>query len=115
MIDVMKIDAEGAEWPLLRDMAIDPSALENVRQLIFEAHAPRRKPKNQIMKMTDYAQVFRSVSMLKRIGFRSFHHRDEENSGLCCKWWADLVPPSVHKGENITCCYELYLVNLNYL
>lgn len=115
VIDVMKLDADGAEWPLLRDMALDASPLEKVKQLILKAHSPRRKPKKQTMKMTDYSQVFRAVSMLKRLGYRNYHHRDVDTSASCCKWWADLVPADIHKGEEAICCYELFLVNMNFL
>ena len=115
VIDILKIDAEGAEWPMLRDLIIDPTPLENVKQLIFEAHAPRQRPQNQTLKMTDYAQMFRSISLLKRLGFRNYFHRDEENSGACCMWWADMVPPSVHMGTKTICCYEVFQVNMNFL
>jgi hypothetical protein len=96
-------------------MGIDATPLEHVKQLILKAHAPRRKPKNQVMKMTDYSQVFRAISMLKRLGFRNFYHTSESHSGICCKWWADLVPVDIHKGREAICCYELFMVNLDHL
>jgi hypothetical protein len=109
------MDGRGAEWPFFRDIAMDPSPLDRVKQFIFDAYAPRRKPRKQIMRMTDYAQVFRSVSLVKRLGFRNFWHHGADMSQACCNWWADLVPPQISGAENAICCYQVFLVNMNYL
>jgi len=42
VIDVLKVDAEAAEWPFLRNVVDeDTDQLDSVRQLLVELHSPR--------------------------------------------------------------------------
>ncbi|ELU02403.1 hypothetical protein CAPTEDRAFT_226304 [Capitella teleta] len=94
VIDLIKMDSQGAEWPFFRDLAIHHASLENVKQFVLKANAPRRKPKNQVMRMSDYSQVFRSISLVTKLGFRRYHFHAADMSQSCCNWWADLVHPT---------------------
>ena len=102
MIDVLKVDVEGAEWPFLRNVvAEDLDQLNSVRQLMMEIHSPRFKPRQ--MSREDAAEMFFYVQSLKDRGFTVFRHR--EHNG-CCRKFAKMMPPGVHDN----CCQETFYV-----
>jgi hypothetical protein len=109
----LKIDAQGGEWPFLRDLALNRNLLVRVKQVVITLNGPRRKPKEQSMRMTDYAQVFRAISTLKRLGFQNWNQHGVDMPQRCCKWWADLTPTKVSGGSEMICCYQVFLVNIN--
>ena len=99
MIDYLKIDVEGAEWPVLREMLANNST-DTVKQMIFEIHTP--KFKGSSMTVQDYAQVYSDLSaMQSQLGFRLY---EEKHRNGCCGRFARLTPIS-------RCCYELFYVN----
>ncbi|ELT91435.1 hypothetical protein CAPTEDRAFT_229249 [Capitella teleta] len=115
IIDILKIDAQGGEWPFLRDLSLNHKLLKNVKQVILTANGPRRKPKEQEMRMTDYAQVFRGISILKRVGFLIWNSHSVDMPQNCCKWWADLTPTKVSEGAEMICCYQVFMVNADFM
>ena len=110
-IDILKIDAEGAEWPFLHDV-MTSGYIRNVRQLILEIHTPRWAAKGEQMSKTDYAEIYDLISSLRELGFRNYRARFENN---CCGYYAVLMPqkllPDAYKLP--LCCYELFFVNVN--
>jgi hypothetical protein len=110
----VKIDGQGAEWPFFRDLAIHHSSLDNVKQLVLKANAPRRKPKNQVMRMSDYSQVFRSISLVAKLGFRRYQFHAADMAQSCCNWWADLVHSTVSGAKVTICCYQSFFVNMRF-
>ena len=105
IIDVLKIDAEGAEWPFLRDVIYsDPYGLSNVRQLYFELHTPRFIGEKN-MTATDFAEINDYVRRLRDdLDFKLFHNAHDEN---CCGGFNSLMPPGVPE----KCCHEVSFFN----
>jgi hypothetical protein len=113
-IDVLKIDAEIAEWPFLRDMIIhSPSPLSDVRQLIMEVHTP--KYRSEALNASDLAEMNYYLQQLTRpfdshggLGFAVYSNRHELQ---CCGVFGGLLPSELT--EN--CCYDLCLLNTRFL
>jgi hypothetical protein len=105
-IDVLKIDAEGAEWPFFRNMIEEePDQLDSVRQLILEIHTPRVPP--QRMSVDDMIEIIYYARRLSDLGFVVWRNR---HSGSCCGAFAPLMPPGVVE----KCCHEIHYVNRRY-
>jgi hypothetical protein len=101
-IDVLKVDAEGAEWPLFSELA---TSNLNVKQLLVEVHTPTEKKKP--MTKANYIDIIQLMRKLKEAGFVLFrnHHRLS-----CCQAFAPLLPKQLPE----KCCHELSYVNTNY-
>ena len=109
VIDVVKIDIEGAEWPALKQI-LTTDIMKYVKQLIFEIHTPVFQ--GSTMTVEDYASIYNDLTELRDVwGFRLY--KELHNNG-CCGRFATLTPENmiIHKRE--LCCYELYFVNINY-
>ena len=106
MIDVLKADVEGAEWPFIVDL-IESGAFRQVKQLLLEPHTPRLATEHG-MTLIDYAEAYDDFSALHRVGFRRFlfHH-----TNMCCEIFNTLVS-SEFAGDRL-CCYEQFFVNVN--
>lgn len=104
VIDILKVDVEGAEWPFLRDMIfVDSRSLSNVRQLFMELHTPRFKSTavtaTDLEEITIYAEKLR-----ENLGFQLYKNVQHNN---CCGRFAPIMPPGVPE----KCCHEVFYFN----
>ena len=108
VIDVVKLDAEGAEWPCLVDW-LTSGVLDRVKQLVLEVHTPKLRKFGQTMALEDYQRIVKIFEMLKEQGFQKylFHSKNE-----CCRGYADW---GLTISNGLHCCYELFYLNLRYL
>jgi hypothetical protein len=107
IIDALKIDVEGGEWPFLRDVTYtDPTGLSNVRQLYIELHTPKFRSDGN-MTSTDFAEVNEYVRRL-RDDLDFFLYKNVQRNN-CCGRFSDLMPPGVPQ----RCCHELFFFNSN--
>jgi len=107
MLDVLKIDAERAEWPFLRNLVdVEPTQADHIKQLLLEIHTPRVKP-HQVTK-TDLIEMIYYANRLAKLGFVAVRSRQHN---WCCGTFADLMPKSVPE----KCCYETFYVNTHFL
>lgn len=106
MIDVLKIDAEGAEWSFLRSVVVDDvDELLTVKQLILELHTPSG---GRAMTSYDYAEIIQYLLELRRLGFLVYINVQSNN---CCANFTPLFPPGLAE----KCCHETSYVNSRYL
>jgi len=107
VIDVLKVDAESAEWPFLRNILNEDSdQLDTIRQLLLELHTPRFKP-HQMTKVDEIEMMF-YAKKLKTVGFAVFCHREKN---VCCRRFSPMMPPGVTE----KCCQESFYVNQRFL
>lgn len=107
VIDILKIDVEGGEWPFLRDVLYkNSSQLSTVRQILTELHAPRFKHETVVEK--DYTEMIAYMMDLKKLGFKNFKNFHDGN---CCENFADFMPPEIPE----RCCEEVAMVNVRFL
>lgn len=105
VIDVMKIDIEGAEWPFLHQF-VNTTWPHQFKQLIFEIHTPTFKKTE--MTVADYIAVHLDLAELqKHHGYRLYKIVHNNN---CCGRFATLTPRGMIGGKTL-CCYELYFIN----
>jgi Methyltransferase FkbM domain len=114
IIDVLKIDVEGGEWPFLRDLAIDnPNQLSSIRQIIVEVHSPKVRP--QVLNAADFIemnyyfdQLLSPLDSQSNSGFAVFGNRHYLS---CCGVFAGMMPSNIRE----TCCHEVSLLNVRFL
>jgi len=107
VIDVLKVDAESAEWPFLRNVLNEDSdQLDTIRQLLLEIHTPRFKP--QQMTKQDAIEMVFYAKKLKAYGFSVFCRRERN---FCCKRFSPMMP----QGVTEKCCQEIFYVNRRFL
>ena len=96
MIDVLKMDVEGAEWSSLSAM-IQERQLDNVRQLLVEYHHMDDNPATLRSRLKILGDV-------ERVGFRKFY---VSKNSVCAR---------VAVGVPIerTSCYEVHYINANF-
>lgn len=105
----MKIDVEGAEWPMLKEMLAKHSS-KNVKQMIFEIHTP--KFKGDPMTVTDLGTLHHGLNALQEeLGFKLW---SEKHVNGCCGRFSALTSSSITRGQTL-CCYELFYINNDYL
>ena len=86
---------------------ISDGSLNNVKQMMFEIHTPEVEVKgvNRTSTKQDYYDMWAPLQQLQQLGFRQFHHHMNPfgmfNSSIT--------------GQLRTCCYEMYLLNVNFL
>ncbi|ESN92093.1 hypothetical protein HELRODRAFT_155381 [Helobdella robusta] len=102
-IDVMKCDAEGAEWFLLEDVLKD---LIDVKQIILEVHSLKRNP--DTVSKEDLTYMINLFDNLQRAGYVVDHSYHKYS---CCVAFSPFFPP----GKDEKCCYEVYLLNTRYM
>jgi len=102
IIDALKIDVEGGEWPFLRDVIYtDRTSLSNVRQLYIELHTPKFRSDGN-MTATDFAEINDYVRRLRDdLDFLLYKNVQRNN---CCGGFSDLMPPGIPE----RCCHELF-------
>ena len=109
VIDYLKADVEGAEWPLLVNL-VQSGVLKKVKQMALELHTPRRLSEHQPMSVTYYAEIYDGLSKLRDLGFLKFlYHANNK----CCGPFLVLTPVPINK--ETLCCYETFYVNGNYI
>jgi len=107
VIDVLKIDAESAEWPFLRNILNEDSdQLDTIRQLLLEIHTPRFKPHR--MTKEDEIEMMFYAKKLKTVGFTVFYHSQQY---VCCGRFSPMMPPGITE----KCCKECSYVNQRFL
>lgn len=108
IIDALKIDVEGAEWPFLRDVIYaDPAGLSFVKQLYIELHTP--KFRGDKMKAVDFAEIYDYVLRLRNeLDFQLYKNVQHNN---CCQRFSGLMPPDVPE----KCCHEIFFFNSHLL
>ena len=107
VLDVLKLDVEGAEWPFLRNLVdVEPTQSDYIRQLVVEMHTPYVRPRP--LDKTDLAEMIFYVTRLSRLGFTLVRNRQ---ANWCCGTFSELMPRSVPQ----KCCYETFYVNTRFL
>ena len=105
IIDVLKVDVEGAEWPFLRNLVDnDAQTLRSVRQLLIELHTPRYSIKNESMTSENFVEVLYYFTRLRKNGFQLYRNVQRNN---CCGHLAAMMPPKVQE----KCCHESFYIN----
>ena len=100
MIDVVKVDIEGAEWPFLHQF-IQSEWPKQIKQLAGEYHSPTYK--SSPLNVCNYIAMYNDLRRLQEEhGYQVF--RTKHNNGCCGRF-------SVIADE--LCCYELFTVNGN--
>lgn len=107
MIDILKIDTEGAEWSFLRSVVVDDvDQLLTVKQIVLELHTPAGGAR--AMTARDYAEIIQYLMELRRLGFFVYINLLNNN---CCANFTPLMPPGIAE----KCCHETSYVNSRYL
>ncbi len=109
LIDVVKMDIEGYEYPSLREM-LDSGTFRQVKQMPLEIHTPRRSRNGRDMSSLDYAEIFQVLEDFEKAGFRKFGHKADND---CCRSFFPLTGAAV-SGNNTLCCYETFYINTNF-
>ena len=106
VIDVLKLDIEGAEWPFLHDVVLrdEGSQLSTVRQLLIELHTPRYVKQMTALSAADLAEMIFYVRRLQQLGFKLFNSVTNNN---CCGKFAAMMPLGVPE----RCCVEAFFIN----
>ena len=102
VIDVLKVDVEGSEWASMEVM-LKNRTLNKVKQFVLEIHA-FLEGSSKVSKQ-GYLRYYNILLGLEIQGFRRYHN----NYNL---WGRRL---SQFTNKIITCCYEIYYININYL
>ncbi len=116
ILDVLKVDIEGAEWPFLQHL-LQSDVRYRVKQLVLEVHAPRLKQDISTgaetqLTLLDMAEIWQTMHDLERVGFRLYSTRPK----ACCDLFAVLrksPPPIAH--ELPKCCYKVSYINTHFL
>src|SRR6218665_2163311 len=99
VIDALKIDIEGGEWPFLRDVVYsDPTGLSNVRQLFIELHTPRLRACSD-MTAADFAEINDYMRRLR--DDLDFYLYKNVQRNFCCGRFSNFMPPGVPE----KCCH----------
>ena len=109
VIDVIKVDIEGAEWPFLRQV-LKTDKLKYVKQLIFELHTPIYKTDTLTV---EHFSIYNDLMEVKeKWGFELYleHHKND-----CCPMYGVIVPQEMVQGAKMDlCCFELFFLNKNF-
>lgn len=109
IIDILKIDVEGAEWPFLRDVVYaEPTSLSKVKQLYLEIHSPKLKSEKS-MTAIDFAEINYYVKLLREV--QNFQLYKNGQNYSCCARFSGLMPPGVRD----QCCHEVFFFNAHFL
>ena len=103
VLDVLKIDAEAAEWPFLRNLVdVEPTQSNYIRQLLLEIHTPHVKPRQ--LDKTDLHEMIHYAARMSELGFAVVRNRQVN---VCCGAFSPMMPASLPE----KCCYETFYVN----
>ena len=102
VIDVLKMDVEGSEWASMEVM-LKNRTLNKVKQFVLEIHTFLGR-RGKVSKQ-DYYRYHNILLGLETQGFRRYHNH--------YNIYGRRVSQITNK--NITCCYEIYYININYL
>lgn len=108
IIDFLKVDAEGAEWPCLVDWLNSGILSRQVKQLAIEVHTPKFRVLGQTMTLDDHLRITWLFEELTRRGFRKYFVGSGND---CCSRFSDWALDE----KFIHCCYELFYVNSKFL
>jgi len=104
VIDILKIDIEYSEWGALETMFMD-GTLTKVKQLLIETHSNQIGGKLSSSTVANYNYYLKTMRELYKRGFRmwktSWNHFGNFTSKL--------------SGAAITCCFEMYFINVNFV
>lgn len=112
IIDVVKLDIEGAEWQVLRHL-VDSGLFRIIKQITMEMHAPRVRlnpitGKEDTVSVLDLAEMWQTLHDLERAGFEMFSTRTKS----CCETYAILkTNPFLAFGDKPKCCFKVVYVN----
>jgi hypothetical protein len=107
VIDILKVDVEGAEWPFLRNVVDqETDQLDTIRQLLLETHTPRVKPHR--VSHDDMVEIVYYANRLVQLGFSVVRNRQ---LNWCCGNFSPLMPPGVPE----KCCHETFYVNKRFM
>lgn len=107
VIDVLKVDVEGGEWPFLRDVLYeDRDQLTTVKHLLMELHSPRYKL--ETLTKRDYLELITYMTDLRSLDFQIFKNYHDGN---CCEVFASMMPPEIPE----RCCQEVGMINSRFL
>ena len=99
ILDIMKIDTEGAEWSAIAQMA-ENGEFSQIRQLTFEFHVW------QIEKVENYRYFLKLLGQIDAAGFKIFYSHMYQGWSYIIH--SDKVYPNVR-----TLTYEVSFVNTN--
>lgn len=108
----MKVDVEGYEWPLIRNL-LDPAEgganLRHIKQLIIELHTPPASSSGgHNLNMNDFIEIIYYFIGLKAHGFLLYGHAQKN---ICC---GDRFSEFMPQGKLEKCCYEAFFFNTNF-
>ncbi len=104
VIDFLKVDVEGAEFAVLREM-VDSGIHRQVKQLAVELHTPRMRKRQEAMSAIDYGEIYDLLYDLEGVGFVQYLHNATYD---CCGKFTRLT-------GDTKCCVQLYFVNSKYM
>jgi hypothetical protein len=100
VIDVLKIDVEGAEWPFFQSILRHPESMQNIKQLCVEIHSPKRAGK--ALTKDDHDQIFQLLVALEDLGFRVSW---VDVNPCCLHLFASFIPKDVTGFDFEFYCY----------
>ncbi|PAA76695.1 hypothetical protein BOX15_Mlig015141g2 [Macrostomum lignano] len=109
VVDILKLDIEGAEWPALT-AALDSNCLQRrVRQLLVELHSRESRPRpNEDSEVYDYAAYLNVLGRLRHSGFQLWRVEPNSADG---SWFYSRA--GLRKRR--LCCYNAYFINTRFL
>ncbi len=108
----MKLDVEGGEWPVLRNL-VDSGVHKKVKQIFLEIHAPRVATNlltgtEEAVSVLDLAEMWQTLHDLEKAGFQMHAARSKS----CCDTFAVLkTNPLMGQGDKPKCCFRVVYVN----
>lgn len=102
VIDILKIDIEFSEWDSFESM-FKEGILKKVKQLMFETHTEELQGRTTTKE--NYVRFLRVWNGIYEAGFRQWKN-NWNNFGRY---------ESKNSWKQRTCCFEHYLININYL
>ena len=109
VIDIVKMDIEDSDWPVLRDIVESGEASMFIKQIALEMHSITLR--DERVKLSDYLTMLKIMHSLEEAGFRKYLVHIRNN---CCGRFSVVVTSDVSKLNGL-CCYEIFFVNSKFM
>ncbi len=115
VIDYLKLDLRGEEWPVLRHL-VDSGLHSQIKQIGVDFHTPRLRVNPvtndpEDMSVLDYGEIWQTLHDLEGVGFQQFSHEALN----CCGIYANLTSSEETFGGAPQCCYRTAYVNTAFM
>ena len=110
VIDIVKLDVEQSDWPVLKDIIDSGEASMFIKQIAIETHSVTFKHEN--VHLGDYLTMLKIIHSLEQAGFKKYLVHARNN---CCGVFSVMVTKEVGKTGKDLCCYELFFVNSRFM